>query len=251
MWVMNKTYSCKQVNIYWVKYVTWNSRLTYLSAILSAACIPLFSLEEIRSSSWGHLYQLVTSRPITPKTCFKSFQETWGGKGKTFSSLRVGGTRYVPFMGCFFTEIPNMVRFTTKNIPQNVSVFVPGPTFSVGVSRLEVGIPVSSCPKPTWVPHLPVSSRVWVCLKILYSNFLFIHHEAKVGTCIRFYIVKTAIGLLANICVTSCPKCGAFCSAIQANSHPAQQPKIVGSLSDMCEKDGVFQSECKIKGKKS
>ena len=33
--------------------------------------------------------------------------------------------------------------------------------------------------------------RVWIRLKILYSNFLFIHHEAKVG--IWFYIVKTAI----------------------------------------------------------
>ena len=57
--------------------------------------------------------------------------------------------------------------------------------------------------------------RVWIHLKILYSNFLFIHHEAEVG--IWFYIVKTAIQ--AEICVAKCLQCGAFCSAIQSNSH--------------------------------
>ena len=56
-----------------------------------------------------------------------------------------------------------------------------------------------------------------ICLKILYSNFLFIHHEAEVG--IWFYIVKTAIQ--AEICVAKCLKYGAFCFAIQSNSHPA------------------------------
>ena len=39
-------------------------------------------------------------------------------------------------------------------------------------------------------------SRVRIRLKILYSNFLFIHREAEVG--IWFYIVKTAIQ--AEIC---------------------------------------------------
>ena len=58
--------------------------------------------------------------------------------------------------------------------------------------------------------------RVQIRLKILYSNFLFIHHEAEVG--IWFYIVKTAIQ--AKICVAKCLKCGAFCSAIQSNSYP-------------------------------
>ena len=33
-----------------------------------------------------------------------------------------------------------------------------------------------------------VVDRVRIHLKILYSNFLFIHHEAEVG--IRFYMVK-------------------------------------------------------------
>ena len=61
-----------------------------------------------------------------------------------------------------------------------------------------------------------VMVRVRIRLKILYSNFLFIHHEAEVG--IWFYIVKTAIQ--AEICVAKCLKCGAFCSAIQSNSHP-------------------------------
>ena len=61
-----------------------------------------------------------------------------------------------------------------------------------------------------------VLSRVWTRLKILYSNFLFIHYEAEVGIC--FYIAKTAIQ--AEICVAKCLKCGAFCSAIQSNSHP-------------------------------
>ena len=60
-------------------------------------------------------------------------------------------------------------------------------------------------------------SRVRIRLKILYSNFLFIHYEAEVG--IWFYIVKTAIH--AEICVAKCLKCGAFCSLIQSNSHPA------------------------------
>ena len=59
--------------------------------------------------------------------------------------------------------------------------------------------------------------RVQIRLKILYNNFLFIHHEAEVGT--WFYIVKTAIQ--AEICVSKCLKCGVFCSAIQSNSHPA------------------------------
>ena len=58
--------------------------------------------------------------------------------------------------------------------------------------------------------------RVQICLKILFSNFLFIHHEAKVG--IWFYIVKTTIQ--AEICVAKCLKCVAFCSVIQSNSHP-------------------------------
>ena len=58
--------------------------------------------------------------------------------------------------------------------------------------------------------------RVQIRLKILYSNFLFIHQEAEVG--IWFYIVKTAIQ--AEICVATCLKYGAFCSAIQSNSYP-------------------------------
>ena len=64
-------------------------------------------------------------------------------------------------------------------------------------------------------------NREWIRLKILYSNFLFIHHEAEVGT--WFYIVKTAIQ--AEICVAKCLKCGAFCSAIQWNSHPVWEQK--------------------------
>ena len=64
-------------------------------------------------------------------------------------------------------------------------------------------------------------TRVRIRLKILYSNFLFIHHEAEVG--IWFYIVKTAIQ--SEICVAKCLKCGASCSAIQSNSHPALNNK--------------------------
>ena len=60
-------------------------------------------------------------------------------------------------------------------------------------------------------------TRVQIHLKILYSNFLFIHHEADVGIWID--IVKNAIQ--AEICVAKCLKCGAFCSAIQSNLHPA------------------------------
>ena len=48
-----------------------------------------------------------------------------------------------------------------------------------------------------------------------FCNFLFIHHEAEIG--IWFKIVKTAIGLQAEICIAKCLKCGAFCSAIQSN----------------------------------
>ena len=55
------------------------------------------------------------------------------------------------------------------------------------------------------------SNKVRIHLKILYSNFLFIHHETEVG--MWFYIVKTAIQ--AEIGVAKCLKCGAFCSAIQ------------------------------------
>ena len=41
--------------------------------------------------------------------------------------------------------------------------------------------------------------RVQICLKILYSNFLFIHHEAEVG--IWFYIVKKIKMLVSwNLC---------------------------------------------------
>ena len=57
--------------------------------------------------------------------------------------------------------------------------------------------------------------RVQIHLKILYSNFLFIHHETKVG--ISFYVGNTTIQ--AEICVASCLKCGVFCSTMQANSH--------------------------------
>ena len=53
-------------------------------------------------------------------------------------------------------------------------------------------------------------------LKILYSKFLFIHHEAKAG--IWFNMVKTAVQ--AEMCVASCLKCGAFCSMIQVKLHP-------------------------------
>lgn len=59
-------------------------------------------------------------------------------------------------------------------------------------------------------------TRVQIRSKILYSNFLFIHHEATVG--IWFNIVNTVIQF--KICVASCLKCGAFCSAIQANLQP-------------------------------
>ena len=48
--------------------------------------------------------------------------------------------------------------------------------------------------------------RVKIHLKILYSNFLFIHHTAKVG--LGFYIVKTAIQV--EIYAASCLKYGAF-----------------------------------------
>ena len=61
-----------------------------------------------------------------------------------------------------------------------------------------------------------ITGRVRLHSKILYSNFLFIRHEAEVG--IWFYIAKTAIQ--AEICVAKCLKYGAFCSVIQSNSHP-------------------------------
>ena len=61
-----------------------------------------------------------------------------------------------------------------------------------------------------------ISSTVRVCVKILYRNFMFIHHEAKVG--MWFYMVKTAIQV--EICDASYQKCGTFYSPIQANSHP-------------------------------
>ena len=54
-------------------------------------------------------------------------------------------------------------------------------------------------------------------------NFLFIHHEAKVG--IWIYMVKT--GLQEEICEASCLNCGAFTSAIQVNLHPFVYPCIV------------------------
>ena len=41
--------------------------------------------------------------------------------------------------------------------------------------------------------------RVWICLKILYSNFLFIHHKVEVG--IWLYMARTA---LVEICVATC-----------------------------------------------
>ena len=71
---------------------------------------------------------------------------------------------------------------------------------------------------PTWICKISktyITTRVRIRLKIVYSNFLFIHHEAKDG--IWFYIIKTTIQ--AEICVAKCLKCGAFYSAIQSNSH--------------------------------
>ena len=98
--------------------------------------------------------------------------------------------------------------------------------------------------RPIWIlcliPPLPLVPsppeiersvpRVRIHLKILYSNFLFIHLEAEVG--IWLYIVKTAIQ--AEICVAKCLKCGAFCSVIQSNSHPvcATNPQKVHFLSE-------------------
>ena len=61
-----------------------------------------------------------------------------------------------------------------------------------------------------------VSFRVRICLKILYSNFPFIHHEAEVVY--DLHCKKLLYKL--KICVAKCLKCGAFCSAIQLNSHP-------------------------------
>ena len=67
-----------------------------------------------------------------------------------------------------------------------------------------------------WIWSSYKKTRVRIRFKILYSNFLFIHHEAEVGS--WFYIAKTAIQ--AEICVAKCLKCGAFCSTIQLNLHP-------------------------------
>ena len=53
-------------------------------------------------------------------------------------------------------------------------------------------------------------------LKILYSNFLFVHYEAQFG----MWLNNIKIALQAEICVAKCLNCGQICSMIQLNLHP-------------------------------
>ena len=79
---------------------------------------------------------------------------------------------------------------------------------------------------PNWATKMELRflDRMWICLKILYNNFLFLHHEAKDGLCVIPELHCNCYRPISwNLC-RKLSKCGAFCSAIQANIHPVPWP---------------------------
>ena len=142
------------------------------------------------------------------KLSVSTFQ--WGGRHTMKTSPRLKWT---------VLGTTNMEDFASRKTKQRLMI-IPFERLDVNVISREDQLARASKHANHSLEQIIPLNRVRICLKILYSNFLFIHHEAEVG--IWFYTVKTAIQ--AKIWVAKCLKCGAFCSAIQSNSQPASQP---------------------------